>query len=267
MYTENVNDLNIIEIKELDPDIIHPTFEQTMNGDPLKLGGDKIIIIAKPGSGKSKLLLSLLYDKHHCFSCAMIVSGTEDSTAFFSQNFPDIFIHEELEDPILEKYIDRQKISKDYIQHPWSVLVLDDCADDVKILNRKIFHKIFKNGRHYDTLFVLTLQYCLDIKPGIRTSIDGVFILREPILKIRKKLYENYASIIPTFDLFCKIMDAVTNDFTALFINNRTQSNNWQDSVFWYRAKEVPKDFKFGSDDYKKFHKTRYNQNYSKYKV
>ena len=43
---------------------------------------------------------------------------------------------------------------------------------------------------------------------------------------------ENYGSYIPTFALFQELMDQVTNDYTAIYIHNRTQSNKIEDCVF-----------------------------------
>jgi hypothetical protein len=103
----------------------------------------------------------------------------------------------------------------------------------------------------------------MDIRPVIRTNIDGVFILREPNIRNRKIMYENYASIIPDFKLFCDIMDQITNDFTALYIHNGSKSNDWRDCVFWYKATPIPENFKFGCQDYWDFHYARYNPEYT----
>ena len=111
-------------------------------------------------------------------------------------------------------------------------------------------------------LYILSLQYCMDIKPVIRNNVDGTFILREPNLKSRKSIYENYAGVIPSFKLFCHIMDQITVDYTALYIHNQGQSNDWRDCVFWYRGKDIPKGWKFGSSDYWQFHNDRFNQDY-----
>jgi hypothetical protein len=109
-------------------------------------------------------------------------------------------------------------------------------------------------------LFILSLQYALDIRPAIRTNVDGTFILREHSLKVRKTLWENYASIFPDFDQFCQVMDQLTTDYTALYIHNATQSNKIEDCVFWYRAKPVPENFRVGCQDYWEFHKERFDE-------
>ena len=102
----------------------------------------------------------------------------------------------------------------------------------------------------------------MDIKPVIRTNIDGTFILRETNLKNRKSLWENYAGVIPDFSMFCDIMDQLTDDYTALYIHNTTQSNNIEDCVFYYKARPIPRDFKFGSTEFWDFHNARFNPDY-----
>ena len=79
-------------------------------------------------------------------------------------------------------------------------------------------------------------------RPVIRTSVDGVFIFRRPVIA-RKSIWENYASIVPSFDMFCDIMDQLTGDY-AIYIHNIGVSNKWQDCVFWYKARLIPDGWK-----------------------
>ena len=71
-----------------------------------------------------------------------------------------------------------------------------------------------------------------------------------PNLKNRRALWENYASIIPDFSMFCDIMDQITDDYTALYIHNSTTSNKLDECIFYYKAKRVPSSFKFGCNDF-----------------
>jgi hypothetical protein len=208
-------------------------------------------------TGKTTLISSLFYEKKHIFPIGQIYSGTEDSNGFWQTIFPSTFVFNKLNVENIEKLIKRQKYAKKHLPNPWAILLLDDCTDDPKLLNTPLFQNIFKNGRHWKMLFILSLQYAGDIRPVIRTNVDVVFILREPNIRNRMILYNNYASCIPSFSIFCEIMDFITVDYTALVINNASISNDWTDNVFYYKAKVPPSDFKMGSKAFWEYHYNR----------
>ena len=213
-------------------------------------------------TGKSTLISSLLYSKKDIYPCGIVFSGTEDSNGFYKKTFPSTFVFNKYDEIQLESFIKRQKISKKYVDNPWALCLLDDCTDTPSIFNKPLQQGIFKNSRHWKMWYILSLQYCMDIKPVIRTNVDGTFILREPNLKNRKSLWENYAGIIPDFSQFCTILDCITDDFTALYIHNSTKSNKLEDCLFWYKAEKPPDSFKFGCPEFWEFHYSRYNSDY-----
>lgn len=249
-----------LKIRELDPAIIPPLTERL--DDPEYSGGCKLIVIGKPDTGKSTLIKAILYSKKHIFPVGMVMSGSEDTTHSFAKIMPSTFVYNEYNEDKIKDFVKRQKLAIQLLPNPWSFLILDDCTDDPKIFNKPLQNALFKKGRHFKTLYLLSLQYALDIKPQIRTSIDGVFILREPNENIREKIYKNYASIIPTYKLFCDIMDQITEDFHALYIHNSVQSNKWEDCVFYWKAPIVPDGWHVGCPEYWDFHNQRYNKEY-----
>lgn len=213
-------------------------------------------------TGKTTLISSLLYAKKHIFPVAMVMSGTEDTNHFYSSVIPSTFVFNSYDEEQIKKFIQRQRFAMEHVPVPWAVMILDDCTDDPKVFRKPLQQGIYKRGRHWKMLYILSLQYSMDVPPSIRTNIDGVFILREPNLRNRKVMYENYAAIIPDFRLFCDILDQITDDFTALYIHNATKTNDWRDCIFWYKAKEPPKDFKFGCPTFWDHHYQRYNPEY-----
>jgi GTPase SAR1 family protein len=255
------NDIGTLYIKELDVNSLKPEHSKDFKN------GCKLVIIGAPGSGKSTIIKSIIYSKKHILAVGQVFSGTEDSNGFFGEFFPESFIYNGLDTSDLtplENFKKRQKIARKYIEpiggYPWALNVIDDCTYDTTFLKKAIYKEFCKNGRHFAMLHILSLQYCLDIKPEIRVNINGVFILRESRLDIRKKLYENYGGCIPTFEMFCQIMDALTTDYTALYINNMSTSNKIEDTVFYYKANPnaIPKDWKFGCKEFWQFHNERH---------
>ena len=108
---------------------------------------------------------------------------------------------------------------------PRAFLILDDCLYDNKWTKDVSMRSVFMNGRHWKLLFLLTMQYALGVPPNLRTNIDYVFILRENYVSNRKRLYEHYAGMFPTFEMFCQVMDQCTENYECLVINNNAKSN------------------------------------------
>ena len=231
----------------------------TTDGDHRFLLSDFSVV---HNSGKSTLIADLLYSKKDIFPIGMVMSGTEDSNHFFKKIIPSSFVFNNYDEDKIIEFIKRQKIAKEHLQNPWSLLIIDDCTDNPSIFRKQTQNSLYKLGRHWKMLYILSLQYSMDIRPSIRNNVDGVFIFREPNNNFRKNMYDNYASIIPSYQLFCSILNQITDDHTALYINNTAGTNDWNDCVFWYKAKIIPKDFKFGCEDFWKFHNQRYNNKY-----
>lgn len=233
-----------VHIKQLDLEKILPNSSSVKTN----AGGSTITIIGKRGSGKSVLIKALLNAKKHLIPVGVAISGSEDTNGFYSRMFPRLFVYDKFRTSIIDALHKRQKIAKEYLPNSWAVLVMDDCMDDVKLFNEPTMIGLFKNSRHWNLLSIFANQYVFDFKPVIRTNIDGVFIFRDANMANRQKIYANFASIIPSFKLFCQMMDEITCDYTCIYIDNRTPSNDWQDCVYYYKAPFIP-DFAFGCDE------------------
>ena len=141
---------------------------------------------------------------------------------------------------------------------PRAVIILDDCLYDQSWTKDTNVRSLFMNGRHYKSMFIITMQYALGIPPNLRTNIDYVFILRENYVSNRKRLYEHYAGMFPTFDAFCQVMDQCTENFECLVINNNAKSNKLEDQVFWYKA-DKHDDFVIGAPELWEHHNNNYD--------
>ena len=232
-------------------DLLRPAVTDHLQADSY---GSKTVVIGKAGTGKSTIIKSLLYEKQAIFPVGLVLSGTEDSNGFYGQFFPPSFIVQGYSEPKLKTFIERQKRARRELTNPWALLLIDDCMDEIGVFRTKTQYALYKNGRHFKMLYIVAMQYARDVPPAVRANIDTTFILREASLHNRKILYENYAGIIPTFALFCHIMDTVTVHYTALVIHNTSASNCWQDCVYWYRAVTVPADFRFGCQTFWDYH-------------
>uniref|UniRef100_A0A6C0HEJ3 DOD-type homing endonuclease domain-containing protein n=1 Tax=viral metagenome TaxID=1070528 RepID=A0A6C0HEJ3_9ZZZZ len=215
-------------------------------------------------TGKSSLIQDIVAHKAHIIPVSQVFSGTEESNHFYSEKMPPITIFNKLDMGAIKNFVERQDQAKKFLKNPWALQIIDDCTDNPKILRDPVFQAYYKNGRHWKMLHILSLQYCLDVSPAIRTCIDYTFILKEGSKITREKLWKNYGSCIEDFADFCQLMDQLTNDFTALVINNRSTSNKLEDCVFYYKAdlSRIPINWKFGAGSFWQFNHDRLNQNF-----
>ena len=221
--------------------------------------GPVVVLIGRRDTGKSYLVRDLLF-YHQDIPIGTVISGTEAGNGFYSSHVPKLFIHEEYNTSIIENILKRQKsvlkqIKKEIEQFrrsnidPRAFVILDDCLYDATWTKDKMMRLLFMNGRHWKIMLIITMQYPLGIPPNLRTNIDYVFILREPYIANRKRIWENYAGMFPTFESFCQVMDQCTENFECLVINNNSKSNKLHDQIFWYKA-EHHSDFKLGSKEF-----------------
>jgi hypothetical protein len=221
--------------------------------------GPVVVLIGRRDTGKSFLVRDLLY-YHQDIPIGTVISGTEAGNGFFSEHVPKLFIHDEYNSGIIENILKRQKtvlkqVKKEMEAYkrtnidPRAFVILDDCLYDNKWTKDKLMRLLFMNGRHWKIMLIITMQYPLGIPPNLRTNIDYVFILREPYIANRKRIWENYAGMFPTFESFCQVMDQCTENFECLVINNNAKSNKLQDQIFWYKAQNHS-NFRLGSKEF-----------------
>jgi hypothetical protein len=221
--------------------------------------GPVIVLIGKRDTGKSFLVRDLLYYQQD-IPIGTVISGTEEGNGFYGKMVPRLFIHNEYNTAIIENILKRQRnvlkqIKKEMETYkkttidPRAFVILDDCLYDNTWARDKMMRLLFMNGRHWKIMLIITMQYPLGIPPTLRTNIDYVFILRENYIANRRRIYDNYAGMFPTFESFCQVMDQCTENYECLVINNNVKSNKLQDQVFWYKA-ENHNDFRLGSKEF-----------------
>ena len=217
--------------------------------DPSKIKSDSVVVfIGKRNTGKSYCMKDILsYNRD--IPVGVVVSPTERANGYFEKFIPKMLIYDELEEKIVSKFLSRQiNITKDRKKElekhgsstidPRAFLILDDCMYNKAVTKDKNIRCIFMNGRHYKIFLLITMQHGLGLPPDLRSNIDYVFIFRNNIVKEREKIYNHYAGMFPTFDVFNQVMNQCTENFECLVIDNKIQSNNINDNVYWYKAQD-----------------------------
>ena len=222
---------------------------------------DKVVVfIGMRGTGKSILVRDYLF-YHQDIPIGMVISPTECANKFFSKFIPNVFIHDDIRTTIIDNVLKRQKIiikkinkekkkGKQSKIDPRAFLILDDCMYNKSWINNETIRCLFMNGRHYKINFLITMQTPMGLPPNLRSNIDYVFILRENKTNNRKRIYENYAGMFPTFETFCTVMDQCTENYECLVVHNTANSNKLEDQVFWYKADYSKDNYRIGAPEF-----------------
>lgn len=202
------------------------------------------VLIAKRNSGKSFLIRDIM-SHNKDIPAGTVISRTDKVAHFYDKFIPGILIHDTYRTELIQKIFDRQnKAIKDGWKNKRFFLIFDDVLSEAATWKKdRLLQDIFFNGRHFNILFLLAMQAPMGITPALRSNIDYTFILKTSNHSDRKRLFDHYAGVFPSMAVFEKVLDACTENYGCMVIDNTTNTNNISDQVFFYRADDH-RDFK-----------------------
>ncbi len=199
------------------------------------------LIIGKRECGKSCLMKDILLN-HTNNPSITCISGSKQESNFHKTYINESCVYSEYKDEIIEGIIETQKnkyINTNYDSNhdlkPDTVLLLDS-VDQYNIFKNDSIREIFLNGRCYKISLVISIQYLLSLPPILRSNADFVFVFRENINEVVKKLYDNYFGQFKNLEEFRNTLNYYTNDYSCLVLDMTSKSSNLQDCVFWYKS-------------------------------
>ena len=231
-----------------------------------------IIMIAKRGSGKSWIVRAIMMHFNK-IPCGIVIAPTDRMNSFYNDFFPDTYIHYQYKSIIISKILDRQtqmidkqqaKKSKGVHIDVRTCIIMDDCLGDKKswVRDAPILELLF-NGRHYQIMYILTMQFALGITPELRTNFDYIFLLKADFISEQRKLFDHYAGMFPNFDSFRQVFNELTAEFGAMVIDNRRKAANPLERLFWYRAPNLSNTkCMIGGKQFRKFHEYNYDKDW-----
>jgi hypothetical protein len=256
---------------------------QLTNGDKLPIRQFKlesmvahpsIVMIAKKGSGKSWIVRAIL-NHFSDIPTGIIIAPTDRMNCFYGDFFPDTYIHYSYKSEIIEKLLERQetmiekkneKAKQGKRIDPRSFIVMDDClAQKGSWVRDQPIQELLFNGRHYELMYILTMQFPLGITPELRCNFDYIFLLAEDFVSNQKRIYDHYAGMFPSFESFRQVFMKLTDDFGAMVIVNRGKRQSALEKIFWYKAPDLSKvKTEFGCKQFRDYHNKNYDPSWRK---
>jgi hypothetical protein len=206
----------------------------TIENALIRSSGPVIVLIGEKETAKKVLIKDIIYH-HNNIPFGTIISRSNNN--LLSTN-----CHIGYNNVIVENVIQIQRIvmsrNKTNLikQDPRTFIVFDDCLND-EWSREKTMRMVLMNGICFRIALIISMQHPLVIPPILRPNIDYIFIFMEPNTRNRKKIYNNYAGMFPTFELFCQFMDKLDHN-ECLVIDYNVKSNKLEDQLFWYKVKE-----------------------------
>jgi energy-coupling factor transporter ATP-binding protein EcfA2 len=215
--------------------------------------GSVIFIIGRRNSGKSTLLLDILYT-HRTYPDGIFFNGSSNGSSL-EESVPPLFIYDDWDPEAAEEFFrekskemrERKKLGLGPLP---SFFVLEDMSFNKKQLSSdKTINKILRNGRHLGITFIMVMHDALDFPIDFRGQGDYVFAFSDLKIVNQRRLYEHFFGQFQTFKIFQYVFNEFTNDYTCMVNVANTRSNKLEDTVMYYRAEFHPP-FRLGSVRY-----------------
>jgi hypothetical protein len=217
--------------------------------NPARMPADATILFVGPRrTGKSTLVLDLLYHLRHKIYSTLVQTPTATTAEELSKVIPWSCIHDDFCPRKLESAVNAMKQlvnTERKLAHKMGrkperrilLILLDDCMADPKNIKQKIIQDIFFNGRHYDLLFMNVQQYIMDMPAKLRTNIDIVACTYDNRPDNQERLWKYFfKSAFPRLDRFKRVYEAATQNFGALILDGTLRGVPDHKKVFWYKA-------------------------------
>jgi len=219
--TNNHNDPRFIH---LDQKLLHPPFF--------------ICIVAPPKSGKSNLLVNIIYNLYHkCFDNIIYISPNvyNDDTLEKSVTADDDIIKYDLSEESIDEILDKVSVlckemkKNDQLEH--TLIIIDDCLGMIKT---KALDKIASKYRHFNISIIISIQVFRAMTNTVRSCATQFIIFKNNNTKEVNKMEEEFSGAFPDFlNLYHEATNEKYNFLTLDFRNMRALRNF--DTILWQK--------------------------------
>lgn len=219
--------------------------------------GKTWLFIGKRGSGKTTTLLDVLYHTRSITDVPFVMCPTVKTLQQYRRHIPTMLTQKSTCD--LDKLQTIMTLCSNMVEKEKNrnvTIITDDTMFDAKPMRSKQMRELHMNGRHLKCTYFNAIQWCMDMVPAMRSQIDYVVCMYEPNPKYRKKLHENFFSILPYKD-FNKTFLALTSNYGAIVLDNTKQDRALNEYIFFHRVlkQDLTRDFKIGMPIFWKFNR------------
>lgn len=243
--------------------------------DPLPVRGIPhgrcYFIIGKRNTGKTTLLVDLLFHRQNVLQFGIVIAGSIGSVVVIRKFHPDTFLFEDFDPKTIAEFWQKVKQVNGRLRRRGLpmvnfYIVLDDTGFDQRMWNDVTLKAILMNGRQYNLDVYICMQYLKAITASMREQCDYAFIFKSKTPENMKKIYDTFAGgYFESKFLFDRVFNKCTQDRRTLVIrnsDNNDESGPFEGGVFFYKARIDHREFTIGCDAMWRFHYRQYNAHY-----
>ena len=194
------------------------------------------LIIGGRNTGKTHLLEDLLFQMRKQIDICVAFCPTVPTVKMLKKHIPSALVYSEYKDDVLTQLIGKCNDLIERKKRRHTMILVDDCVFDSKIMKTQNQRLLHLNGRHILSSQIITTQYSMAIPPINRSNIDYVIALKEPIKQNRVNLFKHYFGCFDNLKQFESVFSMYTNNYGCLVIDKTIPSNNVCDIVKYYQA-------------------------------
>jgi hypothetical protein len=232
--------------------------------DMAKIPTDSTVgFFGKRGAGKTTLLREFLYRRWR-IPTWLVFSGSEAGNGDFQRHIPGTYIYDELDRAALLGVLRTQmrlrahNIQDKSYRPPPVAIIIEDMSYDMDLGRDKLLRFLFMNGRQFNILILISVQYMMDLHRSVRSMINFAFFLREPVPGNRERIHSEFGGILRDFNEFEKLFLNITDDRGCCMVVDMTSfGTRVEDWIFWYKSTVITADFKVGCEEYWREHYRR----------
>ena len=208
-----------------------------------------IMLIGKRASGKTYIIKELMYKLYETKQIDEFVIITNTKGDICEEyKFLDN-VHPQYEHSILENILIKQKQRFSRGEKTKVMVILDNCiASKGDWRTNPSFQEMLYNSRSYNISLLLSMQYPLEFPADARSNFDYIFLLADDYISNKKRIYNYYTGMYPTFDTFNDTFEQLTNDHNAMVIVNRGIRKTIFEKICQHRAVEIKTSYRLPSN-------------------
>lgn len=202
--------------------------------DKMRQRGFVALVHGRRGSGKTTLNKDLMQKLN--LDSGMIVNPTNEYSGDYVET-EKLKVTGEITPEVLKDFVSKQQMACRTGDKEVKTLILDDCCNDTpQLFKNRDIKVLYMNGRFIRSNLIITQQHPTSLPANIRHNTCYFFIFKETCQSNRRKLYNYYGGVFPTFKMFNRALDRCTANYGCMVIDNTSLSNNLEDHVFYYKA-------------------------------